>query len=64
MKKLLLIAFTMFISEIMIGQSTEVSIPGSQTKTFTSSIVSGQEYVLQISLPSNYAGSNKKYPVV
>ena len=64
MKKLLLIAFSMFISEIMIGQSTEVTIPGSQTKTFTSSIVSGQEYVLQISLPSGYANSNKKYPVV
>lgn len=64
MKKLLLISLTMFISEIMIGQSTEVSIPGSQTKTFTSSILNGQEYVLQISLPSGYANSNKKYPVV
>ena len=64
MKKLLLIAFTMFISEIMIGQSTEVTIPGSQTKTFTSSIVNGQEYVLQISLPAGYATSSKKYPVV
>lgn len=64
MKKLLLIAFSMFISEIMIGQSTEVTIPGSQTKTFTSSIVNGQEYVLQISLPAGYATSVKKYPVV
>src|SRR6185437_4289634 len=64
MKKLLLIAFTMFISEIMIGQSTEVTIPGSQTKTFSSSIVNGQEYVLQISLPAGYATSSKKYPVV
>jgi len=64
MKKLLLITFTMFVSKIMIGQSTEVSIAGSQTKTFTSSIVSGQEYVLQISLPASYNKTNKKYPVV
>ena len=64
MKKLLLILFTLFLSQIMIGQSTEVTIPGSQTKTFTSSIVNGQEYVLQISLPAGYATSTKKYPVV
>lgn len=64
MKKLLLIAFTIFISEITIGQSIEVTIPGSQTKTFTSSIVNGQEYVLQISLPASYDKSNKKYPVI
>ena len=64
MKKLFLIAIAMFISEITIGQSTEVTIPGSQTKTFTSSIVNGQEYVLQISLPAGYTTSTKKYPVV
>lgn len=64
MKKLLLILFTLFLSQKMIGQSTEVTIPGSQTKTFTSSIVNGQEYVLQISLPAGYASSTKKYPVV
>ncbi|MGN6539238.1 MAG: alpha/beta hydrolase-fold protein [Ginsengibacter sp.] len=64
MKKVLLITFAMFLSELMIGQSTEVTIPGSQTKTFTSSIVSGQEYVLQISLPGSYNKTNQKYPVV
>ena len=64
MKQLLLIVFTMFISEIIIGQSTEVTISGSQTKTFTSSIVNGQEYVLQISLPAGYNKTNQKYPVV
>jgi predicted alpha/beta superfamily hydrolase len=64
MKKVLLITFAMFLSELMIGQSTEVTIPGSQTKTFTSSIVRGQEYVLQISLPAGYSKSNQKYPVV
>jgi len=64
MKKLLLFTLSLCISEIMIGQSTEVTIPGSQTKTFTSSIVSGQEYVLQISLPASYNKTNQKYPVV
>jgi predicted alpha/beta superfamily hydrolase len=64
MKRLLLVALTIFLSEIMIGQSTEVTIPGSQTKTFTSSIVSGQEYVLQISLPASYDKTDQKYPVV
>ena len=64
MKKLFLIALTFGFTKVMIGQSTEVSIPGSQTKTFISSIINGQQYVLQISLPSGYANSNKKYPVV
>ena len=64
MKKLLLISLTMFLSEFMIGQSNEVTIPGSQTKKFTSSIVTGQEYVLQISLPASYNKTNQKYPVV
>ena len=64
MKKLLLLAITIFLSEMMIAQSTEVSIPGSQTRNFTSSIVNGQEYVLQISLPAGYDNTDKKYPVV
>lgn len=64
MKKLLLISLTMFLSQLMIGQSTEVTIPGSQTRKITSLIVKGQEYVLQISLPAGYAHHNKKYPVV
>lgn len=64
MKKLLLILLTMFFSEIMIGQSTEVRIPGSETRKFTSSIVNGQKYVLQISLPASYHKTNQKYPVV
>ena len=64
MKRLLLVALTIFLSEMMIAQSTEVSIPGSQTRNFTSSIVNGQEYVLQISLPAGYDTTDKKYPVV
>ena len=64
MKKLSLISLAMFLSQLMIGQSTEVMIPGSQTRKITSSIVKDQEYVLQISLPTGYANNNKKYPVV
>ena len=64
MKKYLLISFTIFIASLTFAQSTEVTIHGSQIKRFTSKIVNGQEYVLQISLPSGYANSNKKYPVV
>ncbi|MEO6639392.1 MAG: alpha/beta hydrolase-fold protein [Ginsengibacter sp.] len=51
-------------SKATFSQSSEVSIPGSQTKTFTSKIISGQEYVLQISLPAGYSKSSKQYPVV
>jgi predicted alpha/beta superfamily hydrolase len=58
-------ALFVFLFSSSFAQSyPEVTIPGSQTRKFTSSIVSGQEYVLQISLPAGYANSNKKYPVV
>jgi hypothetical protein len=42
----------------------EVTIPGSHIRYITSSIVTGQEYELQILLPTGYEGSTKKYPVV
>lgn len=42
----------------------EVTIPGSHTRYITSSIVTGQEYELQILLPAKYEGDTKKYPVV
>jgi predicted alpha/beta superfamily hydrolase len=45
-------------------KAQQVEIAGSQIKKFTSKIISGQQYVLQISLPSGYDKSNKKYPVV
>jgi predicted alpha/beta superfamily hydrolase len=64
MKQYLLLSFTLLFTTATFAQNNEVLIPGSQTKRFTSKIVSGQEYVLQISLPSGYANSNKKYPVV
>lgn len=64
MKKLfLMIVAGVFIAKAF-SQSAEVTIPGSQTKTIISSMVNGQEYVLQISLPASYDKSNKKYPVV
>ena len=46
------------------AQSTEVAVPGSQVKRFTSGIIAGQEYVLQIMLPAGYSTSTEKYPVV
>lgn len=64
MKKVLLAALIITFAATVFSQSAEVSIPGSQTRTINSTIVSGQEYVLQISLPAGYASSNKKYPVV
>ena len=64
MKKYLVTSITLLFVLTTFSQSSEVTIPGSQTKKFTSKIVSGQEYVLQISLPAGYASSTKKYPVV
>jgi predicted alpha/beta superfamily hydrolase len=45
------------------GQS-RVSIPGSEVRTITSSVVKGQEYELHIGLPADYNNSTKKYPVL
>ena len=53
-----------FLSVNIVAQSDEVKITNSQTKKITSSIIKGQEYVLQIMLPAGYEKSNKKYPVV
>jgi predicted alpha/beta superfamily hydrolase len=64
MKKLLILSVTALLSTLAFSQSDEVRIPGSQIRTFTSSIVNGQEYILQVSLPAGYATSSKKYPVV
>ena len=64
MKRYLFLLLTTLLASASFSQTTEVTIPGSQTKTITSKIINGQEYVLQISLPAGYANSNKKYPVV
>lgn len=53
-----------FSNDLVAQAHSEVTIPGSQTRTITSSAVPGQEYVLQISLPGGYEKSNKKYPVL
>ncbi|WP_111309272.1 alpha/beta hydrolase [Confluentibacter sediminis] len=45
-------------------QYPEVTIPDSQIRKITSNIVSGEEYELQIMLPSGYEKSTKKYPVI
>jgi predicted alpha/beta superfamily hydrolase len=59
-----LFTITVFLLLIKISSAQEVKIPGSQTKTITSSIIAGQEYQLHIMLPGGYANSNKTYPVV
>ena len=46
------------------AQYPRVDIPGSEVRKIASSIVSGQEYELQILLPGSYHRSTKKYSVV
>ena len=46
------------------AQYKPVTIPGSETRFIQSAIVQGQEYELQVLLPSNYTKSKKQYPVV
>jgi len=60
--------FSIFILLILIqlnatAQSTPVTIPGSEKRNIHSSVVN-QDYELHINLPSGYAASSKKYPVV
>ncbi len=64
MKYILSTLVILLLASTTFSQLNEVTIPGSQTKKFTSNIVSAQEYVLQVSLPAGYTTSNKKYPVV
>lgn len=55
---------SVIISVQAFAQFPPVIIPGSETRRITSSIVTGQEYVLHILLPSGYSSSKKKYPMV
>jgi predicted alpha/beta superfamily hydrolase len=64
MKKAISLVLSNCFALVVFCQSGEVVIAGSQMQEFTSSIVQGQEYVLQISLPAGYGKSEKKYPVV
>ena len=57
----LLIAFSM---NAYAQQYPPVTIPGSEIRRITSSIVAGQEYELHILLPGGYRNSSKIYPVV
>lgn len=62
-KKIVWLVAFIGVQTIAWSQVKRVEIPGSETRTITSSIVN-QEYVLHISLPGGYAAGNKKYPVV
>ena len=64
MKNTLSVILFVFASLHMQAQYPQVSIPGSEVRTITSAKVPGQQYKLEILLPSGYANSTKKYPVV
>lgn len=52
MKKVPFLLPTVLFALVMYGQSTEVSIAGSQTEKIISTIIKGQEYVLKILTPA------------
>jgi predicted alpha/beta superfamily hydrolase len=64
MKKIFLILFIVGLFIQAKAQYARVDIPGSETRKISSSIVTGQEYELQILLPGSHKNSNKKFPVV
>tara|TARA_R110002050_G_scaffold286468_2_gene436887 strand:+ start:3129 stop:4217 length:1089 start_codon:yes stop_codon:yes gene_type:complete len=63
-RKPIIILLLISVSVLNAQHYPEVTIPNSQVRKITSTIVTGQEYELQISLPSSYENSTKKYPVV
>ena len=63
MKRLFAILLSIYAVNCF-AQYPLVTIPGSEVRKLTSTIVSGQEYELQILLPGGYKTSGKKYPVV
>lgn len=46
------------------SQIKNVTIPGTEVQTITSSVVAGQAYQLYISLPAGYKEATKKFPVL
>jgi predicted alpha/beta superfamily hydrolase len=64
MKKIILTLLVLNILAVKAQPFSRVDIPGSEVRKITSKIVAGQQYELQILLPSGYASSTKKYPVV
>jgi predicted alpha/beta superfamily hydrolase len=59
-----IILLLLVYASLLHAQYPEVTISGSQVRTLTSNIVSGQEYKLDILLPAGYENSSKKYPVI
>lgn len=64
MKRLFIACIAVAFFANALAQYPPVTIPGSEVRKITSSIVKGQEYELQIFLPGGYASKTKKYPVV
>jgi predicted alpha/beta superfamily hydrolase len=64
MKSLVPLLLFVSVYQLRAQNYPEVTIPGSHTRYITSSVVKGQEYELQILLPTNYESGTKKYPVV
>ncbi|ULC60832.1 hypothetical protein MBM09_07485 [Flaviramulus sp. BrNp1-15] len=64
MKKLLTLILLISTLTLSSQDYPEVTISGTQVRKITSKIVSGQEYKLEIHLPSGHENSTKKYPVV
>ncbi|MEJ0102676.1 MAG: alpha/beta hydrolase-fold protein [Bacteroidota bacterium] len=60
---LVIVSLTVFCIGV-IAQPGAVTIPGTEVRTITSSIVQGQEYQLYISLPPGYKDPGKKFPVL
>ncbi len=64
MKRMFVTLLVLNMFALKAQQYPHVNIPGSEVRKITSSIIAGQEYELQISLPADYNNSTKKYPVV
>jgi predicted alpha/beta superfamily hydrolase len=64
MHKTILVILLMAACIANAQQYPPVTIPGSEVRTITSSVIAGQEYELHILLPGGHAQSSKKYPVV
>jgi predicted alpha/beta superfamily hydrolase len=64
MKRMIVTLFVLNMFAVKAQQFPRVDITGSEVRKITSTVVTGQEYELQISLPGGYANSTKKYPVI
>ncbi len=64
MKKIVIALMLLIVFTATAQQFPAVTIPGSEVRKITSTVVAGQEYELHILLPAGYTTSTKKYPVV